>query len=294
MPRGFSVRGRLRYDPTHDGAAESVVRGRKAFMPTDRELLRPIRYPRIPMKFLPGFLRGGRDELGHDDLVRLVARAVATLAHRGARGRVEFPSEALVRVEVASGSVEVVRRMVAATGFDREVAASVANAVDCDPGDVPERDYVVAAGERTRVVASEGEARIWRARIQGGDLDGHASELPSGREIRFGRGRFHGQDDAVPNDLVVSERDEFVSRRAGALVLGPSRIDVTSLGQGDSLVVRRSSGESIRPARTAKGSASLGSGDAIELVDPRGGATVRITFVRTKRSASEDDGSDHT
>jgi hypothetical protein len=56
-------------------------------------------------------------------------------------------------------------------------------------------------------------------------------------------------------------------------------LEVAALDQGDELVVRRASGETVRPARTARGRAVLKIGDAIELGDGRGG-TIRLLVQR--------------
>lgn len=233
-----------------------------------------------PMKFLPGFLRGGRDELGWDDLVTRVVGAVAKLARFAARGRVAFPSEVTVRIEVGEGSVDVIRGFVAKPEFDAEVGAALANEVGCGVAELPRREYVVVAATSTRVVATESRARTWRIRIEGGDLDGREVVLPAGRGVhRMGRGPYHGAERDLPNDVVVCERSEFVSRRAARLTTAGAAIEVESLDQADALVVRRTSGELLRPSRTAKGRVPLRSGDVIELVDPRG-ASVRLIFTR--------------
>ena len=88
-------------------------------------------------------------------------------------------------------------------------------------------------------------------------------------ELTFGRGG--------DNDLVVCERTQFVSRRAGRLVRAGHLIEVHALDQGDLLVVRRADGETVRPARTARGCVAIRGGDAIELGDGRGGiVTLRV------------------
>jgi hypothetical protein len=56
-------------------------------------------------------------------------------------------------------------------------------------------------------------------------------------------------------------------------------VEVASLDQGDELIVRRASGETIRPARTSRGRVVVKAGDTIELGDGRG-ATVRLIVQR--------------
>jgi hypothetical protein len=98
-------------------------------------------------------------------------------------------------------------------------------------------------------------------------------------EAAFGRGEWHGPDHGVRNDLVVCERTEYVSRRAGRLYRAGHLIEVASLDQGDQLVVRRASGETLRPSRTARGRVAMRPGDAIELVDGRTGM-IRLVVER--------------
>jgi hypothetical protein len=139
---------------------------------------------------------------------------------------------------------------------------------------------LVSVADRASITASEGVAKTWRILIAGGDLDGQAVDLPaSWSELAFGRGPWHGADHGARNDLVVCDKTEFVSRRAGRLVRAGHRLEVTSLDQGDELVVRRASGETVRPARTARGWAIVKPGDAIELGDGKGGA-VRLVVQR--------------
>ena len=129
----------------------------------------------------------------------------------------------------------------------------------------------MSAADRTAVTAGEGSPKTWRLAIAGGDLDGQTLALPAGwTELAFGRGPWHGADHGARNDLVVCEKTEFVSRRAGRLFRAGHQLEVSSLDQGDELVVRRASGEAIRPARTARGRATVKTGDAIELGDGRG------------------------
>jgi hypothetical protein len=99
------------------------------------------------------------------------------------------------------------------------------------------------------------------------------------RELRFGRGPWHGVDRQIPNDLVLCEKTEFVSRRAGRLLHDGAHLEVESLDQGDHLHVRRATGETVRPARTASGRVALREDDVIELVGGPGEA-VRLVLGR--------------
>lgn len=216
-------------------------------------------------------LRGGGNELGWDDLVRHVVDAVSAARRYGPQGEVAFADEVIVRITVAEGGVAVVQGFVDRPELDREVGAALANKCDVAIGALPQRSYVVSAADRTSVTVSDGAPKIWRFTIAGGDRDGQAIELPRGwTELGFGRSE---------NDLVVCDKTQFVSRRAGRLYRAGHVVEVGSQDQADELVVRRASGEMLRPARTSRGRVVLQAGDVIELGDGRG-ATVRLVLER--------------
>lgn len=244
------------------------------------------------MRRLAGWLLGGSDELGWDDLVRRTVEAIRKLAHHAERGRVAFPPDVTVRIETGPASVEVIRGFVDKPDFDQSVGAALANASDCPADVLPRRDYEVVASEgRTIVRAAPGVTRVWSLVVDGGDRSGRTLALPGGhKDARFGRGEWHGPDRHVPNDLVVCETTEFVSRRAGRISHVGHNLEVEALDQGDALVVRRENGEVIRPARTARGRVPIREGDVIELGDG-GGNTLRLTVRRTV--VGQDHGGDH-
>ena len=233
------------------------------------------------MRWVKGWFLGGSDELGWDDLIRRATDAIVELARYGTRGRVTFPPEVEVRIVVAEGSVDVIRGFVEKPDFDRQVRAAAANRCDCEPSALPLRSYQVAAGTKTEISVWEcASERTWSLGIHGGDLDGTVHQLPRGMaELRFGRGPWHGNDRQIPNDLVLCEKTEFVSRRAGRLFHAGAHLEVESLDQGDHLQVRRASGETVRPARTASGRVALREDDVIELVGAPGEA-VRLVLGR--------------
>lgn len=223
------------------------------------------------MRRLIGWLRGGADELGWDDLVRRVVAAVGELGRFGARGRVAFPPQVEIDIAVPAGALEVVRGFTARSDFDREVAAALANRSDCGLADLPGREYRVAEGDRLQIQAREAAPCRWQLRIEGGDRDGRDVAVAAGRsEIAFGRGDWHGAAQAARNELVVCDRTEFVSRRAGRIHCLGSRLEVEALDQGDFLAIRRPDGSTIRPSRTPSGRVAVGDGDAIELSDGQG------------------------
>ena len=229
------------------------------------------------MGWLTGLLRGGSAEISWDDLVGAVVDRIAELGHWGARGEVALPEELVVTIAVPDKSLGVVRGFVKDARFDPEVSAMVANRVDRAAHEVPPRDYVVAAGERFGVTVREAEPRTWELAISGGDFAGKTFVLPPTGDVVFGRGS--GAGDGPRSDLVVCEQTAYVSRRAGRLIRIGHRLEVAALDQGDLLVVRRASGEVVRPARTARGRVLLEAGDVIELADGRADS-VRISVRR--------------
>jgi hypothetical protein len=233
------------------------------------------------MGWFSDMLRGGGDELGWDDLVRRVTEAIAGLRRYGQRGEVAFPDAVSVRITVGEGSVGVVQGFIERPELDREVGAALANRCDVAVEALPARDYVVSVADRTTVTASEGAPVRWQLVVGGGDRDGETVALPAGwTELAFGRGPWHGADHGARNDVVVCDRTEFVSRRAGRLYRAGRVLEVAALDQGDELVVRRAAGEAVRPARTARGRAALKVGDAIELGDGKG-MVVRLVLQRS-------------
>jgi len=232
------------------------------------------------MGWLSDLLRGGSDELGWDDLIRRIVEAIIPLRSYGPRGETAFPAEVIVRITVPEGSSAIVQGFIDRPELDREVGAALANRCDVPPDALPSREYIVSAADRASVTASEGAPKAWRLVVEGGDRDGNTLELPPGwSELAFGRGPWHGADHGARNDLVVCDRTEFVSRRAGRLYRAGHQLEVVSLDQGDQLAVKRAAGEAVRPSRTARGRATVKPGDMIELGDGRG-STLRLRVER--------------
>lgn len=232
------------------------------------------------MGWLSDLLRGGDDELGWDDLIRRTVEATAKLRTYGPKGESVFPEDVIVRITVREGGAAIVQGFIDRPELDREVGAALANRCDLPVDALPAREYIVSVADRASVTASEGTVKSWRLVIAGGDRDGQTLELPaSWTELAFGRGPWHGADHGARNDLVVCDKTEFVSRRAGRLYRAGHQLEVASLDQGDELVVRRATGETVRPARTARGRAIVKPDDTIELADGKGGA-VRLVVQR--------------
>ena len=211
------------------------------------------------------------EELGQPDLLRRVTAGIVALARHADRGLPVLPEEVEVRIRVGDGGVQTIERFVQDPTFDREVEARVLNElVRLRPEGLPVRRYVVEAGERTAVEVKEAPLRRFRLRIQGGDRDGTAVTLPAARrQYLLGRGDWHGEEMQVANDVVVSESERAVSRRAARLHKSAAGLELESLDQREALVVEKQDGERLRPALTASGRVVLAYGDKVEFTDGR-------------------------
>jgi hypothetical protein len=208
-------------------------------------------------------------ELGQPDLLRRVTDGITALARHAGKGMPVLPPEVEVQIKVGKGSVQVIEQFVQDPAFDREVEARVLNElVKLRPEGLPVRRYVVEPGERTSVEVKESPRRRYRLRIQGGDRDGVTITLPPNRRhYLLGRGDWHGEEQQVANDVVLSQSDKAISRRAARLHRSTSGLELESLDQQQSLVVERPDGEKLRPALAASGRVPLSSGDHIEFTD---------------------------
>ena len=74
------------------------------------------------MSWLRGWLSGGGDEIGWDDLVGAVVDELARLVHYGRRGKAVFPAHVEVDIEVPDGSLAVARDFAGKAEFHRAVA----------------------------------------------------------------------------------------------------------------------------------------------------------------------------
>jgi hypothetical protein len=208
-------------------------------------------------------------ELGQPDLLRRVTDGITALARHAGKGTPVLPPEVEVQIKVGKGSVQVIEQFVQDPAFDREVEARVLNElVKLRPDGLPVRRYVVEPGERTSVEVKEAPRRRYRLRIQGGDRDGVTITLPPNRRhYLLGRGDWHGEEQQVANDVVLSQSDKAISRRAARLHRSTSGLELESLDQQQALLVERPDGEKLRPALAASGRVPLSSGDRIEFTD---------------------------
>jgi len=218
---------------------------------------------------LTGLGEGSAEELSQPDLLRLITDAFAKLARRDDKGVPILPREVEVQVNVGKGSVEVVERFVQDPAFDRELEARLLNElVRLQPENLPLRRYVVEAGDTNGVEIRELRPRKFHLRIEGGDREGARLPLPHGRrDFLLGRGEWHGDDPGSVNDLVLSESEKAVSRRAARLHRSSYGLELESLDQREALVVVRPDGERVRPVLSANGRVLVGPEDVIEFTD---------------------------
>ncbi len=180
-----------------------------------------------------------------------------------------LPPEVQVKIGVGEGSVKVIEAFLQDEAFDRDVAATLRNQlVHARQDALPIRHYVVEAAPKTLVEVTEMEARALKLRIAGGDRDGATIPLPQNRrDLLLGRGPWHGTDQQVANDVVVSDSEKAISRRAARLHRGTAVVELESLDQREALAVVRPDGQKLRPALSANGRVPLRPGDAIEFSD---------------------------
>jgi hypothetical protein len=216
-----------------------------------------------------GLGQASADELSQPDLLRKVTDEFVRLARHDERGVPLLPREALVHIRVGAGSVQVIERFVEDPSFDRELEARLLNElVRLQPEALPLRRYVVEAADTTSVEVRELKPRRYRLRIEGGDRDGARFPLPQGRrDFLLGRGEWHGDDPGSVNDVVLSESEKAVSRRAARLHRGSAGLEIEALDQREALVVARPNGERVRPVLSANGRVVIGTEDVIEFTD---------------------------
>ena len=209
------------------------------------------------------------EELGQPDLLRRVTEGIVALARHADRGLPVLPPEVEVKIRVGDGGVQTIERFVQDPAFDREVEARVLNElVRLRADGLPVRRYIVETGDKNAVEVKEAPLRRFRLRIQGGDRDGAAVTLPPARrQYLLGRGDWHGDEMQIANDVVLSENERAVSRRAARLHRSAAGLELESLDQREALIVEKQDGDRLRPALTASGRVPLAFGDRVEFTD---------------------------
>lgn len=221
----------------------------------------------MSLKSLLGGVMDG--ELGHPDLLRRVVDSISKLKRHADRGVEVLPPEVEVHVTVGEGSVQVIERFLNDPAFDREVEAALRNKlVRAREDRMPVRRYFVKAGKRTQVTARESAPRTYRLKIEGGDRDGSELPLPGDKRVFLvGRGPWHGDDQQVANDVIVSETEKAISRRAARLHRVSGTFEIEALDQSEALIVTRPDGQRLRPALSASGRVPVQPGDVVEFTD---------------------------
>ena len=221
----------------------------------------------MKLKSLLGGVMDG--ELGHPDLLRKVVDGISKLKRHADRGVEVLPPEVEVHITVGEGSVQVIERFVSDPAFDREVEAALLNRlVRAREDRMPVRRYFVKAGKRTQVSVKETPPRSYQLRIEGGDRNGAAVPLPGEKRVfLLGRGPWHGDEQQISNDVVVSESEKAISRRAARFHRAGGSFELESLDQSEALVVSRPDGQRLRPALAASGRVPVQLGDVIEFTD---------------------------
>jgi hypothetical protein len=214
-------------------------------------------------------LTGGATELGQRDLLRRVVDEILKLRRHGDLGLEVLPAEVEVRIGVGEGSVQVLERFVQHPAFDREVGAMLLNRlVRLREDQLPVRRYIVQPAEHTVVEVKESPPKPFHLRVEGGDRDGTVVPLPAARrDFLLGRGAWHGDDQQVANDIVVSDGEKAVSRRAARLHRSGAFFELEAVNQREALSVVRPDGERLRPFLAASGRVPVHAGDRIEFSD---------------------------
>lgn len=221
-------------------------------------------------KKLVGAVTREADRLDRPDLKRAALDAVLGLARRGAREAVVLPAAVDVRVVASGGGAEAARAFVEEPAFSEEILAELQNRLPTLQGPPPLLRYEVVEGERDEVSArpAQLEAAGW-LRVEDGDRAGQVTALTP-RRARWTLGRSpRGATAEAANDVVLTERAAFVSRRAAALRRAGARWEIEPLDQGAALEVERA-GARYRPRDTITGRLALEPGDLLCFLGPGG------------------------
>lgn len=210
-------------------------------------------------------------ELGREDLLRRTVDGILALKRHGRRGVESFPAGVVVRIVAREGSLATLRDFLADPAFERDLEASLLNRL-ANPERLPTRRYRVEAGEPSAVsVAEDTRSAQGRFVVRGGDRDGEAQPIELSRaEWRLGRGRWHqerGDDQRLPNDIVLTDHLPWVSRAAAVVRRQGAFLEVEARQQAEYLLVVKADGTQLRPAMTASGRVALALGDRLRFHD---------------------------
>ncbi len=214
-------------------------------------------------------LRPAEDRLDRPGLLRAAAEAIEALARRGARDSVQLPTGVTVRIELQDATGPV-KAWVEDPALARELDAELRNRLPTLTGPPPLLSFEVVEGERDAVRAVEREvlAAAW-VRVEDGDRAGQRTPLSARRAEHF-LGRGPG-DEGLPNDVVLTDRAAFVSRRAAVLRHTAAGWELEALDQGELLEVTGPDGAQ-RPRRSLSGRARVLPGQALRFLGPSGEA----------------------
>jgi hypothetical protein len=221
---------------------------------------------------LQKWLHADRQELTRDDLVQRVVDGIADTRTFGPSGTILLPPGLRITVGLPSDHPgrQLIASMLHQPGFDAEVGRSLANRLpDVSPHELPLRAYAVCEEDaiNLKVTAAEGvlPARIL---IDGGDRNQAAIELASDqRRFHVGRGPWHGPDRSIPNEIIVTRRQNWVSRRAAVIDRNGANWTVSPRDQRECLTLIHPDGRRVRPWMTPRGQALLQDGDRLEFSD---------------------------
>ena len=237
---------------------------------------------------------GDSDNLDEATLRQTIVERILTLRQRGPLGVDQLPQVVEVSIAVANDrSVDVVRAYVDDPAFDDEIGASLANRLVGLGASIPLRLFTVGRAATTTIAVHEAQGGAWaQLRIEGGDRDGEVVAIAGDRpRYHLGRGTWHGDGEAPLNDVVISSGDRYVSRRTGVLRRAGSGLELTSLDQGEFLIVLRPSGQRVRPTHARSGRIRISIGDRIEVTD---GGRQRIVLHLERQAPTNEDTSEVT
>ena len=207
-----------------------------------------------------------------DELNKRVVDEIAGLRSFGREGREHVPGAIEITIRVASGSVATVEQFAADPEFRAQIEAGLLNRLNRIPRHaLPEIALGVVADNLDRIEVKEGTlaapARLRLRPREGDDGSWPAVEysLPAAQRLfAVGRGRWHGADDRLRNDVALPGEARFVSRRAAQLTRKGRYLEVATRDQGKHLTVEWNE-EWARPARVAASGVLVGIGGSIHL-----------------------------